>query len=188
MNILGWIETVAKIVGIFGILIAAALAIWQARENLKQRKRELRWKQAEMGKKIMDEIYNDEQSRYAAYMIEPRKRRYKTRENLTEVITQPMVLAALEAEILGNEPGHIFIQDCFDDLFYYYDRIEQFLRSELVTFEDVERPTNYYVNLMANDKRVYLTYIKLIGYPDVLRFLDRFESWRDSEPKAQQDA
>jgi hypothetical protein len=188
MTAIQWIEVTAKIVGIIGALVAAGLAIWQARESLKQRKRELRWKQAEMGKKAIDEIFDYEPSRNACFMIEPRKRRYTTTENLTEVITHSMVISALQSKSIANEPRITFIQDCFDSLFYYFDRIEQFLQTELVTFDDVKRPAEYLAKLMAKDKETYLAYINSIEYSDAARFLDRFKAWRDSMPKTLRDA
>jgi len=96
----------------------------------------------------------------------------------TRVIPRPYVFDALQSDSSKNDPQEVFIQDCFDALFYYWDRAEQFVVSGLIRFEDAERPTSYYVSQMTKHKGIYIRYAEGIGSIGALAFLDRFESWR----------
>ena len=64
-----------------------------------------------------------------------------------------------------------FIQECFDDLFDYLDRIQLFLENESVTLNDVRSPIEYYAKRMARHKAVYQHYIEVLGQPRALHFL-----------------
>jgi|SRR5215204_4224341 len=174
------VELISKVVAIVGGLTAAFLAIWQAGQNLKQRKRELRWKQAELGKKIIDEIFDYQPSRDALLMVEGRKRHYKITEGDSEVIVYPEIISALRLEVSNNRRRQIYIQDGFDSLFYYLDRIEHFLGINLITFDDVRNPMEYYARKMAKDKKVFLDYINTINYKGAAEFLNRFQSWQQA--------
>jgi hypothetical protein len=74
----------------------------------------------------------------------------------------------------------IYIQDGFDSLFYYLDRIEHFLRINLITFDDVRNPMEYYAQKMVKDKKVFLDYINTINYKGAAEFLNRFQSWQQA--------
>jgi hypothetical protein len=177
MTTLERIEAGSKIVGIVGALIAAIFALAQARLSLAQRREDLRWKQAEVAKKVVDEWFDWDESRDALLMIEPRKRRYVLPNGESHVIEQPDVLKALSSTATGNDVEETFIQDCFDALFYYFERTEQFLMAKLILFPDVQRPAEYYIGLMSAQKNTYRTYAQSIGYSGALAFLDRFKAW-----------
>jgi hypothetical protein len=181
-----WLEPGTKAVGILGGLIAAAFALFQARMSLDQRRRDLRWKQAEMAKKVVDEWFDFEPSKLALQMTEGRKRRYPT-GGRSEIILYPEVLDALSHEIVRNEHPDLFIQDCFDSLFYFWDRTEQFLCSGLVRFEDVQRPTEFYIGRMAGAKDVFRRYAESIGYTGALAFMNRFSVWKQAPERELND-
>jgi hypothetical protein len=120
-------ESVVKIVG---APVAAFWALLQWRASIRQRHSELAWKQAEQGKKIFDQIFEDRESNAALFMIDSPPRAYTTLPGETLRITPADVILALSGD--NDAPASLFIRDCFDKLFYYFDRARQFELSDLV--------------------------------------------------------
>jgi hypothetical protein len=191
-GVIGWIITAmnwqvaAWMVAVVGGLIAAGLAIYEAFENRKLRERELRWKQAESGKRIIDEIFHEPGSNAATLMLDSWHRSYDIDGKETKIAWQD-VISALNVESFQHEDKRaIFVRDCFDLLFYYLDGFEHFIQAGLTTFEDVRFPTEYYIDMMAEDekeKAIIIAYIRECKYRQIWQFLDRFPSWTGRSAK-----
>src|SRR5689334_14801935 len=125
------------IVGIIGGLVAATVAIAQQIQNRRQRERELRWKQAECGKKLIDEIFHDPYSNAATLMLDSWQRSYSVPDaGKMDIDWDDHVRPALNVDSWDNEdPKSSFVRDSFDMLFYLLDRFECLLQVELTTFE-----------------------------------------------------
>lgn len=166
------------IVAVFGGLTAAGLGIWQAVENRRQRVRELRWKQAESAKRLIDEMFHEELSNFATLMLDSWSRMYPIPQAGEVKIAWEDILEALKVERFANEdPKNDFVRDCFDMFFYYLDRFEHLIQAELTTFEDLRTPLQYYVDMMAEDKAVFVPYIQFCKYKNIWQFLERFPNW-----------
>jgi len=172
-----WQENAWK-VAVIGGLLTAFLAIIQAVAATRQRRRELRWKKAEMGRDLMDKVLDEPLSNAALLILDSEVRVYEIANGSQVTITANDMLAALRVPELPQTPLHEVVRDAFDTLYYYLDRFEHFIAVELTSFEDVSSPLDYYVDYLAEDKDLHLQYIGLTRYTRVLRFLERFPNWR----------
>src|SRR5262249_44293221 len=130
MNPNPW-QVAAWMVAVGGGLIAAGIAIHQAFENRKLRERELRWKQAESGKRLIDEIFHEAGSNAATLMLDSWHRNYAIEGKETKIAWKD-VISALNVESFQHEDKRdIFVRDCFDLLFYYLDGFEHFIQAGL---------------------------------------------------------
>jgi hypothetical protein len=148
---------VASIVG----LIAAFKAIYEIAQNRKQRKKELRWKKANVAKELLDEIFEHDYAKNAILIMDSTKfmRKYKIDEDEYEEISYDNVKELLNEPSPNPGKKAIYIKDCFDWVFYFIDRIEHYIRIELIDFEDVEVPLARYSRIIEGDKLIFETYI-----------------------------
>jgi len=177
---LGWFQAISGLVASVGALVVAYVALRQWREATQQRQMELRWRQAEQGRTLINELCSNEgHHAYSALeMTDPRGEPYQVGR---ATVTHQQVIDALQQEPpTGNA---ITIQEYFDDLFFYLDLIELFLENHLVTFDDVLSPLEYYAARMVSNRVVYEEYIRELQPPGIregerppraLRFLERF--------------
>ena len=86
-----------RIISATGATLAAFFAIAQWRAATSQRKLELRFRQAEQGKKIYDEIVQDVLANNALFLLESSRREYRTSNETVFVIEKREVLDALRA-------------------------------------------------------------------------------------------
>ncbi len=174
----------AWITAIVGGLVAAGLGIWQAVLNRRQRAKELRWRQAEAGKKLIDEMLDDKLADAALTMLDSDERTFR-HDDQTYEVTSADVVAALTLSEKGphdNGPKAKFIRDCFDSLFFFFAIFEHYIQTELTTFEDVREPAEYYVRELADDKELHIAYIKEVLFRNLPAFMNRFDSWRSKKP------
>ena len=170
-------------VAVVGGLTAAGLGILQAVQGRRQRARELRWKQADSGRQLIDSLFRDELANFGAQMLDSWVRTYPIPRAGDVMIKWADVVAALNIESIGSDdPKAEFIRECCDTFVFYLDRFEHFIQCSLTTFEDVAIASQYYVDLMAEDKELWVAYIEFCKYKKVLRFLDRFSEWRCPVP------
>src|SRR5260370_27595918 len=170
----GW-----RVAGVGG-LTAAALGILQAIQNRQLREKELRWKQAESGKHLIDEIFDEDLSNSATLILDSWDRTYKVPGGDKVKLAWNDVVRALDMKFFDEDnPQNDFVRDCFDMLFYYLDRLEHLIQAGLTTFEDVRLPIEYYVDMLAEreDRTVIEAYIRACKYQKIWKFLDRFPAW-----------
>jgi hypothetical protein len=163
---------VASVVG----AVAAIKAIYEIAQNREQRKKELRWKKANVAKELLDEIFAHDYSKSAILIMDSTKfiRKYKIDENEYEEISYDDVKELLNES--SSNPGKkaIYIKDCFDWFFYFIDRIEHYIRIKLIDFEDVKVPLNRYSRIIEDDKLIFETYITDQQCFLALKFWQRF--------------
>ncbi len=166
-----------------GGVVAIISAVLTGGFALFQWKKDLRWKQAELARSMLDEIFDYPPSDDAWRMVDG-EMDYKDSNGASYTITMADVRAALPQKPSGSwgeSPGtHVYIRWCFDALLYYLERLELSLEIEIIEFRDIRASVLYYVSLMAkSDKELYLTYARTIGFDGAVAFLDRFSEWRD---------
>lgn len=166
-QILAWIATA----------VAAILAILQWRKNL-------RWKQAEMAKTCLDEIWNDSLAFAALKMLDWTGRSFPLPKDdgHTPPISHEQRRASLRivnTQFPPGDPGP-FIRDAYDRLFDGFERLEHFIRIKLIRFEDIKPPLRYYVGKLAapEERRVMEPFLNEYGFALATSFLDRFKSWQ----------
>lgn len=157
--------------------ITAALAIGQAVANRNQRKRELRWKKAELARELSEEVWEVEESRCALRMVDAHEREFKLPSGQSAKIDRAVYVAALTTTDEPNGEVSIFVRDCFDELFFFLARLEHAIRTKLINFEDVQFPWEYYAKILAADKAALSAYNESIGYGRTISFFERFDVW-----------
>ena len=164
------------IAAVVGGLIASFKAIAEWRKDL-------RWKQAEMAKTCLDEIRNNQLASAALKMLDWDGRSFEESPNKS---TSPIyhedrrsALRVVNPVFPPGDPGP-FIRDAFDTLFDGFERLEHFIRIDLIRFEDVEQPFRYYVSKLAAPEEypVIQAFLKEYSFVLAFRFLDRFAEWR----------
>jgi hypothetical protein len=164
-----------QILAWLGAVVAVFKAIAEWRKNL-------RWKQAEMAKTCLDEIWSNELALAALKMLDWTGLSFKQGDgDTTPAISHAQRRASLrivDTAFPAGDPSP-FIRDAYDNLFDGFERLEHFIRIKLIRFEDVEPQLRYYVTkLSAPDERpVVETFLKAYGFARALNFLDRFPSW-----------
>jgi hypothetical protein len=169
-------------VAVPGGLIAAWKAVVELHSANNQRKRDLRWRQGEMAKRCLDELFKDRNVSSALTMLDWSGRSYDGPEGKTKPITHERRHCALRTRDTTFPPGDDspFIRDAFDALFDGFERLEHFIQIGLIRFEDVENRLRYYVGKLASleERPVMEEFIREYEFPLVRRFLARFEAWR----------
>ncbi len=167
----------AWIVAIVGGLIAAFKAIAESRRNL-------RWKQAEMAKTCLDEIWGNPLALAALRMLDWTGLSFPLpdEEGRTKPISHEQRRASLRVvntQFPPGDPGP-FIRDAYDCLFDGFERLEHFVRIKLIRFEDVEPRLRYYVGKLASadERPVAETFLSTYGFNLARCFLERFDSWK----------
>jgi hypothetical protein len=173
----------AWVVAIAGGLVAASKALTEIRRSTEQRREDMRWKQAEMAKKCLDEVFNNSLARSAMKMLDWSGLIYDMPGGgKTGQIDHEARRLALRTTNTVFTPGDAgpFIRDAFDALFDGFERLEHFVRIKLIMFDDVEQPLSYYVAKLADpeDRAVVRSFLQAYGFQLGQDFLDRFPPWR----------
>jgi hypothetical protein len=168
-QILAWIATA----------VAAILAILQWHKNL-------RWKQAEMAKTCLDEIWNDPLAFAGLKMLDWTGLSFPLPDNggHTPPISHEQRRASLRVvhtQFPPGDPGP-FIRDAYDRLFDGFERLEHFIRIKLIRFEDVEPRLRYYVGKLGtgDERPTAELFLTAYDFKLALRFLERFASWKSN--------
>lgn len=174
-------DIAAKVVAIIGGLISAAVLIVSLRQSTAQRKVQLRWDQAKLAAQLEDDLLiNDPQAFNALRMTDWGAYEF-TIEGAKIRITREEVQQALDVK--NNDtlsPKGVFVRENFDRLFYRMGKIERAIESDLIVFNDVCSPMDYYVPfLRSTHKDVLGPYMKQLSHTDALHFMERF----DNSPK-----
>ena len=84
-------------VAIIGGLIAAFRAIVEMQQNRQQRVKELRWRQANLAKDVLDEMFSHPYSENAVFMLDwdQGKRMYEVKKDTFESISYHDVISAI---------------------------------------------------------------------------------------------
>ena len=166
---------------IIGGWIAAQKALFEMNRANTQRAEDLRWKQAEMAKKCLDELFSDPLARAALKMLDWDGLPYTTPAgSKTQPISSVSRHRALRTENteFGAEPDAPFIRDAFDALYDRLERFEHLIRIRLITFEDVKPAMAYYVALLTGPAEALTTmgFLEAYGFQLARAFLGRFEA------------
>jgi hypothetical protein len=173
-------QVAAWSVAVIGGLIAAGKAISELRDSTQQKKRDLRWRQAEMAKQLLDELFGSLEARAALKMLDWDGLPYKTPDGgTTQPITHKIRRDSLRTQDPVFRPGEDgpFIRDAYDALFDSFERLEHFIRIELIQFEDVAPVLRYYVSKMWQDdeRKVVKSFLDAYGFARASDFLNRFQ-------------
>jgi hypothetical protein len=185
-------QVAAWLVASIGGTVAAFKAVAELRranheraEALAERQREFRWRQAEMARTILDQLWADPLARAAMKLLDWTGLTYTHEGQKTGPITHEAMAAALRTTNTTFGFDEQFVRDAFDQLFDGFERIEHYLAIKLVTFDDVRGRLEYYVNLLAQRKPTFDAFLKNYGFTLAGRLLARFPAWQTPNPALQ---
>lgn len=171
-----WIDLITLIGGIVAVgggLVAAFKTIQELRQSRRQRCEELRWKQANIAKQLLDELFDREYSENAVLMLDWNKgqRKYVV-GNESLMISYKDVITALKKDQsdLTREPSdglsekEIYIRECFDFFFYFVDRIRHYIKINLINFDDIKAPLKSYARKINDNGEVYYSFMQAQEY------------------------
>jgi hypothetical protein len=140
---------------------------------------ELRWKRAELARKLLDDVFADDDAAQGFYMLDGLNYPYKDWKNEAIDVEPEDIRAtlnkALATQQLDDKEARVLF--CLDSVLYFLNRIGNPLTSKLILFEDIATPCEYYVGLIAQHKRAFSQYALSVGYRDLLGFFERFSVW-----------
>lgn len=175
-------QVAAWLVAVVGGLVAAAKAVIELRRSNEQRRIDLRWKQAEMAKRCLDELFSNREARAALKMLDWDGLAYEKPSGSTKPIDFEKRWDSLRTKNTEFPPGDDapFIRDAYDALFDGLERLEHFVEIELIRFEDVAKPLRYYVAKLAHpdERPVIEGFLKTYGFALAESFLRRFHEWK----------
>ncbi len=195
-DIANLLQVIAAVVGVFGVLIGGLIAAmkmigeWRRANYLRkeandQRREELRWRQAEEGRKVLDDLFlSDKHDGFNALVMtdlaeekEPVPFEDRWMEKIKIEKHDVREKDVLEALKLARSPKAAFIIGCFDDLFFYLDRIGYYLEEKRIELKDVLSPLDYYSEKMAHWPE-YEGYALRIRADRALRLLKKLPGWQ----------
>lgn len=169
-----------------GGLVAAFRGIHEVLLNRRQRQREHRWRQAEVAKTLLDEIWSNDASQAAMLMLDWTNREYEIEPGVTVRIVVEDVVGALRTEDISFDLKEAYIRDCFDEFLDGLQRLEHYIDIDLIHFEDVEYPVAYYVEELTNLREPVERYLKKYDFTKTGAFLNRFEFWKNREDRGRE--
>ena len=174
-----WLQAAGWLAGAAGLILAAVKFWSELRAARAQRERELRWRQAEAGKSLNDEMQTDDRAWPAMQMLDSPSRTYELREGHWVTITRDDVVAAFALHAQTDSEKVVFIRDCFDTLFYFFAMFDHYISSSLIVPADVAYPVEYYVPLMAEMHSQITSYFQRYNLHRARRFLERYPAWKE---------
>lgn len=181
-----WIQTLSWIGAVIGIVLALLKYISEQNKDREQRARELaqsklelRWKQAEAAKKLLDEMLSDPYAVAAMRMLDWNDAEFEVKPGITIVVSEEDYLKALRVSNLHFDVKEQYIRDCFDYFFYFMGTIEHYVHSELVRMEDVVFPPDYYMKIIDRDRAVFDTFLDFYKLTRAARFMKRLDAYKE---------
>jgi hypothetical protein len=183
-NVMGWLQALAWVATAVGIVVTGVKFGIELRLTREQRERDLRWKQAEAGKALNDEMLEDPRAWLALQMLDYPGRTFKLLPSeKTVVVTHDDVRRALDPVTQTSEDKLLDIRDCFDSFFYYLAAFEHRIQNTLILPEDVAYPMEYYVRLLAKFRPQVDAYLRHYELDRSQAFLAKYPEWRGTQQR-----
>ena len=156
-----------------GGLFALTKWIHELREQRALRERELRWRQAEAGKRLLDELEASGKAQAALGMLDWDGIEYEIAPGKSAEIWESDYLKALRIWPLNFDDKEVFIRNAFDELFGHMAVCEHHLQAQLVLFEDIRFPYDYYVPTLNRNQTVFEEFLDFYQLHLARQFLGR---------------
>jgi hypothetical protein len=175
-----WLQALAWLATAVGAIVAAFKFRSELRLGRLQRERDLRWRQAEVGKSLNDEMQTDTRAWPALQMLDSERRDYLIADGHTTSVSREDVRRALDPTRYVQSEKDDFIRDCFDTLFYFMALMHHYIDTSLISEEDVAYPLEYYVPLLAKMHREVSAYLSEYNLWRTHAYLQRYDAWPES--------
>jgi len=172
-----WLQATAWLAAAAGAIVAAFKFWSELHLGREQRARELRWKQAEAGKALNDEMLVDSLASTALQMLDYSGTKFELPSKDSVVVDRSDIRFALDPRNDTRGEKDLYIRKCFDSLFYYMATMEHYTSSTLIRAEDIAFPLEYYVPLLVEFSDVIELYLKRYQLNRAEKFLSRYQSW-----------
>ena len=172
-----WGQLAGYFIAVPVALVGLGKAVYEISANRKQRASELRWKQAQAAKELLDDIHNHERTKQAVHMMDwvDGSAEYRIRPDLGVVISYSEVLQALSRNNGEKcDEKETFIRDCFDWFFYRVDRIEHYIQRELIQFDDVKGVFRFYARQVRSHQDLFRSFLGVHEYELARKFFERY--------------
>ncbi|MDT5121079.1 MAG: hypothetical protein QOC96_561 [Acidobacteriota bacterium] len=184
-----WIQTLSWVGAVIGLILALLKYVSEQKQNREQRVRELeqsqielRWKQAEAAKKLLDEMLSDSDASAAMKMLDWNDVEFEVKPGLHLKIGEQDYVKALRVSDFNFGDKEQYIRDCFDSLFYYMAMIEHYIYSDLVRLEDVAFPLDYFLRIINRNRVVFDTFLEYYKLNRATRFMKRLNKYKEESP------
>lgn len=158
-------------------LHAAYKAINQAREDRRLRERELRWRQSEQARLVLNELEDDEDAQIAMLCLDWDGRTVTLLNKTKPLMKREIDVAMRVVNTNTFTDREVAIRDCYDHLFYQFERIAQWIEVDLISIYDVLFPISYLAECMAERRVVFETFLCQYRYFGSLNLVRRFKAW-----------
>jgi hypothetical protein len=181
-QIFSWKAAVgAALVAVLAALAKGIWALWQQRQ-------ELRWKQAELARELMDKWFSWAGSNNALRMVDEGAGEYSVEGYGTHQVDPsvdiPRALAVTGSrdnwQSVSNSELDRLVRKSFDVLLYCFERVEHSIQIGVVKRGDVAVPAEYYVKQLARFYAPIATYMEHVEFPRARQFLERFSGWNSA--------
>jgi hypothetical protein len=178
-------------IGVLGVAIAAFKGLWDMQSSARQRKADLRWKQANAAKDLIADVHHDKFASNCVRILDWSQGStvHEIKEGQTVTLSyQQHVLPALQKndQSACNLDEDHYIRNCFDWFFYYIDRIQHYIDRGLIEFEDVRSVFRPYVRKIGQHRSLYEEFVGFCEYELPLKFLRQYPEYTQAqEVKAQ---
>jgi len=173
-------EFFAKQVTIMGALIAVFTGLFQFYQSNVQNARDLRWKQAQLAREMVEKMVADDGWKAMEMMDWEDEGRYYEINGQKERINAATVYAALERDQSTDKDKYIL--DRLDRTLFLVSQLESAVRSELVRIEDVRYPMSWYAaKRLCPRKKLFEDYMKENAAPETLQFFERLDEWKNCQ-------
>lgn len=180
------LELAAKMIALIATPIGAVWALLQWGSAVRQRKREFRWQQVDMGRRLLDELFDDPVAGIALELIDGELDKIQLRDGTQVTLHPEDIHAALSDPGTGEAEREKLrmVRRSFDALLYYLQRIERAVALKLVKLEDVSTPTSYYALASAPMAKTLESYTVRTGYRGAGKLLADLRKAAQSEAMA----
>jgi hypothetical protein len=158
--------------------IGGALALWQYWKNQ-------RWRETEFIAKEAKDFFENELVIKALKILDWSVRKIEFAPNELETVDRGVLRGALrsggDAEEFSDE--EVYVRDLFDTFFDRLGRFDQYIKSGVVTFKQVESYFRYWGDLLTGKRPELLDkdtlesiwkFLRCYGFKDTVEFLSRF--------------
>lgn len=143
--------------------LTALKALNEFKYNREQRKLDIKWKQAEAAKNLIDEWMDDEEAYAFCKMVEYENRKFRNEDGHKFISNTSLIKQALgnkDAETnSSSEVNERYIRDVCDSFLYYTELMHQRVKSNLYLLKNLRFPLNYYLGRMK-EQGIYDAVVK----------------------------
>ena len=175
-NLTDWAQVLAYIAGGLAAVVGVFVGLREYAHSTKQRAEDLRWKRAKAAQDLIKEMWDDQAAAAGMRILEWPGSDIGWEGSVAEGVTRSDMRAALGPKEQYT-PRDTLICDAIDSLLWHFAAMEHHITTELVVFEHLRFPAEYYIRELSADYDVVGEYLERHGLSGAKAFLNRFDVW-----------